>query len=178
MPTSRCSIFRGCSPSATSARGRSSHPSKSAFSHCSSISQTVFLGPLNQLRPTPAPPPTRQDPHKYSFGRYVVKYEDMAEVAFGKPGIYFASITVNSFLLFMSGAFLILIGSSLEFVTNAWLPYRHWVSRQVEETRFGPSGSKASTQQRDGTQPTCTPIRGGLLLGARPLGPILATGAA
>lgn len=60
----------------------------------------------------------------------MVKYEDMAEVPFGKPGIYFASFMVNSFLLFLSGAYLILIGSSLEFVTNAWLPYRHWVSRR------------------------------------------------
>lgn len=54
------------------------------------------------------------------------KYEDICEAAFGSTGKFTATIMVNAFLLFMSGAFMILIGQSLEFVIQKafFSPYR------------------------------------------------------
>jgi vesicular inhibitory amino acid transporter len=46
----------------------------------------------------------------------VSRYEDLCEVAFGKVGQHLAFVLVNGYLLLMGGAFMILIGSSLNFL--------------------------------------------------------------
>jgi len=62
----------------------------------------------------------------FSFGR-PEKYEDIVEAAFGRIGKLVASVCLNGFMLCMCGAFMILIGMSMEYITNVWLPYRAWV---------------------------------------------------
>jgi len=63
---------------------------------------------------------------RFSFRR-LDKYEDMVEVAFGRVGKDVASVLLNTFMLLICGAFMILIGSSLQFLTHSVLPYRAWV---------------------------------------------------
>jgi len=63
---------------------------------------------------------------RYSFQR-PEKYEDLFEVAYGRLGKDLASVTLNAFMLLVCGAFMILIGSSLQFLSDSLLPYRAWV---------------------------------------------------
>lgn len=62
----------------------------------------------------------------FSFRR-PEKVEDMVEVAFGKAGKEAVGAVLSVFMLLLCGAFMILIGASLQFLSNAMLPYRAWV---------------------------------------------------
>jgi len=64
---------------------------------------------------------------RYTFGTRPEKYEDLCEAAFGHTGKRMVSVMVVYFTLMICGVFMILIGNSLEFVSDGWMPYRAWV---------------------------------------------------
>lgn len=82
---------------------------------------------------------------RYSFGSCIEKYEDLGEAAFGLPGKRIVSLVANLFMLNICGAFMILVGSSMELLSvgfvdffvqygygGKWvgwvcLPFRFWV---------------------------------------------------
>mmetsp|Transcript_37404 Transcript_37404/g.93998 ORF Transcript_37404/g.93998 Transcript_37404/m.93998 type:complete len:468 (+) Transcript_37404:53-1456(+) len=64
---------------------------------------------------------------QFSFGTRLERYEDMLEVPFGQRGRALTFAIVNTFLLMVCGAYLILIGMSLEYLlqnTGLHPPYR------------------------------------------------------
>lgn len=63
----------------------------------------------------------------WSFGKTPQSLEDLGEVAFGKSGKFCIGMITNFTLLMLCGALVVLIGSSLEFVSYTWQPYRFWV---------------------------------------------------
>lgn len=67
---------------------------------------------------------TRDGSVQYSFGRRPQKYEDMFEVAFGKIGKSASSVLTNVYQLMICSAYVILVGASLQYITNEQIPYR------------------------------------------------------
>jgi len=63
---------------------------------------------------------------KYTFGARPERYDDLMEAAFGCTGRVISLVFVNGFMLLVCGAFLILIGMSLEYLIQKafFSPYR------------------------------------------------------
>jgi len=54
-------------------------------------------------------------------------YDGLAELAFGRAGQLVTRVIVNCFMLCFATVLIILVGSGLEIISGAWLPYRIWV---------------------------------------------------
>jgi amino acid permease len=79
----------------------------------------------------------RKYPQEYSFGSRPEKYEDLMEAAFGNAGKKLTFVLFNTLLLLICGAYMILIGTSVEYIVRAsWAPYRLCVL--VMALVFGP----------------------------------------
>mmetsp|Transcript_13065 Transcript_13065/g.28604 ORF Transcript_13065/g.28604 Transcript_13065/m.28604 type:complete len:389 (+) Transcript_13065:971-2137(+) len=64
-------------------------------------------------------------PKAYSFGSRPEKYEDMMEVPFGSTGKTITFFAFNAFMVLVSGAYMILIGTSVEYIVrHEYFPYR------------------------------------------------------
>lgn len=68
--------------------------------------------------------------NRYSFGSKALTFENIGEACFGRPGKICVTVLSNSFLIFVSSAYLILIGINMEVFSmrTPWqMPTRAWV---------------------------------------------------